>query len=58
MDCARLVNHEGLPHHVGVPTIILAIVFGVTTFLKAMNIQHSKYLPSGLAVAVGISYQY
>lgn len=36
------------------PTIIFAVIFGVLTFLKTMNIRYSHYLPSGLAAAVGM----
>ena len=56
VDCARLVNNEGLPPHVTMPTVIFAILFGVMTLLKTMNIRYSQYLPSGLAAAVGNLY--
>lgn len=55
LDCARLVNNEGLPEHVAIPTLIFAIIFGVIAFLKTMKIKYSQYLPSGLAAAVGRS---
>jgi OPT family oligopeptide transporter len=54
LDCARLVNNEGLPPHVMTPTIIFSVVFGIITLLKTLNVRHSQYLPSGLAAAVGI----
>jgi OPT family oligopeptide transporter len=53
IDCARLVNNEGLPPHVAVPTLIFAIIFGFMTLLKTLKIRYSHYLPSGLAAAVG-----
>ena len=55
VDCARLVNNEGLPPHVMVPAIVFAVVFGVVALLKTMNVRHSQFLPSGLAAAVGRS---
>ena len=55
IDCARLVNNEGLPSHVIAPTIVFAVIFGVITLLKTMNVRHSQFLPSGLAAAVGSS---
>jgi hypothetical protein len=56
VDCARLVNNEGLPLHVTTPTIIFAATFGVLTLLKTLKVRHSEYLPSGLAAAVGSSH--
>ena len=53
IDCARLINNEGLPPHVTVPTIALSAIFGVITLLKALKVSHAHYLPSGLAAAVG-----
>ena len=58
VDCARLVNNEGLPPHVMALTIIFAAIFGLITLLKTMNVRHSHFLPSGLAAAVGTSYPY
>ena len=55
MDCARLVNNEGLPPHVTTPTIVFSVIFGVLTLLKTLKVRHSEYLPSGLAAAVGNS---
>jgi uncharacterized oligopeptide transporter (OPT) family protein len=55
LDCARLVNNEGLPPHVMTPTIIFAVIFGLITLMKTNNVRHSEYLPSGLAAAVGAS---
>jgi hypothetical protein len=55
VDCARLMNNEGLPSHVIGPTIVFAAIFGVVTFLKTMNVRLSQFLPSGLAAAVGRS---
>ena len=53
VDCARLVNNEGLPQHVAVPTLVFATIFCLMTLLKTMRVRHSQYLPSGLAAAVG-----
>lgn len=53
LDCARLVNNEGLPEHVAIPTLIFAIIFGIIAFLKTIKLKHAQYLPSGLAAAVG-----
>ena len=55
LDCARLVNNEGLPENVAIPTLIFAAIFGVVALLKTMKVKHSQYLPSGLAAAVGMS---
>lgn len=57
IDCSRLVNGHGLPPHVQLPALILAIVFGMVSLAKNMMVQESQvrgYLPSGLAVAVGM----
>ena len=54
MDCARLVNNEGLPPHVMLPTILLALIFGVITLFKTLDAPYAHLLPSGLAAAVGI----
>ena len=54
IDCSRLVNGEGLPSHVEYPSIILASIFGFISLLKALRVRGHKYLPSGLAAAVGM----
>lgn len=54
LDCARLVNNQGLPEHVILPTVVFAGIFGVVALLKTMKVKHSQYLPSGLAAAVGM----
>jgi OPT family oligopeptide transporter len=55
LDCARLVNNEGLPPHVMTPTIVLSLIFGVITLFKTLGVSHAHLLPSGLAAAVGTS---
>lgn len=57
IDCSRLVNGHGLPPHVQSPALILAVIFGVTSLIKSSMTQANPlraYLPSGLAVAVGM----
>ncbi|CCG84487.1 protein of unknown function [Taphrina deformans PYCC 5710] len=57
IDCSRLVNGDGLPPHVRDPALCLAILFGCVSLVRSSVPQHvwwRAYLPSGLAVAVGM----
>lgn len=60
IDCSRLVNGSGLPPHVQGPALILGAVFGLVSLIKSSTTTTTtvpwwrKYLPSGLAVAVGM----
>lgn len=55
MDCARLVNNDGLPPHVLVPTIGLASIFGIMALIATLGVPHAHLLRSGLAAAIGTS---
>ncbi|OLL24058.1 putative oligopeptide transporter [Neolecta irregularis DAH-3] len=55
IDCSRLVTGQGLPPYVQPTCLVLAIIFGGISCLKAMS-KHPwvPYLPSGLATAIGM----
>lgn len=59
IDCSRLVNGSGLPPHVQTPALVLAVFFGCVSLAKSCSAGKGApwwrdYLPSGLAVAVGM----
>lgn len=60
IDCARLVTGEGLPEKVPGFAIFFGIVFGCISLAKNLlplsskYHQHLVYLPSGVAVGIGI----
>lgn len=57
IDCSRLVNGHGLPQHVTEPALALAACFALVSLVKSSvpaTVWWRAYLPSGLAVAVGM----
>ncbi|KAL7276776.1 OPT superfamily [Rhizina undulata] len=54
IDCSRLVFGEGLPQGAWEFSVLFAAIFTVTTILRGWVWKGNKFIPGGIAVAVGM----
>lgn len=59
IDCSRLVNGQGLPPKVWEFSLVLALIFGILSFINALFTgpkmrKITKWFPSGVATGIGI----
>jgi len=55
VDCARLVNGEGLPPHAQDLCLVFGGIFAIISAIKSgSHARWTRYLPSGIAVGVGL----